>query len=251
MPRFFLPAVQIQNNRAVLTGPEFHHLRHVLRLTTGRNITVYDEYGTEYQGSIVGLSATCAEIVLAASSRASPDSRPLTLAQGLLKGPKMDLVIEKATELGVRTIVPFLSSRTVVRLSTERYTARLERWRRLTQSAAKQSGNPPPLITRLHSFHDLLTTVPDGAAKILLYEQERTLTLKALAHTQPAFPALWVVVGPEGGFTAEEIDQARAAGFHIVSLGSHIVRAETASIVAVGLCRFLWGPDTVPPLPSP
>jgi len=251
MARFFLPTAQMHGSRAVLTGAEFHHLRHVLRLRAGDTITLCDESGGEHRGTVVRLSAASAEVALTASSAPGPPPFSLTLAQGVLKGRQMDLVVEKATELGVNRIVPFFSAFTVAHPTQERRGERLARWQRLAQSAAKQSGNPVPVITPPHSFRDLLAAVPGGADKVLLYEKERGLTLQAFARAHPALSSLYVVIGPEGGFTVEEVGQARAAGFHSVSLGARVLRAETAGIVAVALCRFLWGDAGLPPLPSP
>src|SRR5262245_31912330 len=104
MPRFFIPAAQIKQSRAALTGAEFHHLSHVLRLTVGDRLTLCDEHGRDHHGTIISLSATTAEISLTASSVSETPVFFLTLAQGVLKGQKMDLVIEKATELGVQRI---------------------------------------------------------------------------------------------------------------------------------------------------
>ncbi len=249
-PRFFLSTARIHGSHALLTGQEFHHLRHVLRLNVGDHLALCDEHGREYQGSIIRLSPTSAEVHITAStfSRSWPFS--LTLAQGVLKGQKMDLVIEKATEIGVERIVPFFSTFTVAQLPEERRPERLARWQRVAQSAAKQSGSPVPLITPPHSFTDLLATVPRGAGKVLLYEKEYTRTLKTLVQDHPVFSSLWVMVGPEGGFALTEVEQARAAGFQVVGLGTRILRAETAGMVAVALCRFLWGAGEIPPLPS-
>lgn len=240
MPRFFLPAAQISQSRAFITGPEFHHLRHVLRLTTGDSVTLCDDNGGEYQGHITHCSTTGAEIVLTALPVSVP-AFSLTVAQGILKGPRMDLVIEKVTELGARRIVPFFSTFTVVHAPQDQWAERLARWHRLAQSATKQSGNPVPVISSPQSFRDLLTTPGDGVDKVLLYEKERTLTLKTFARGLPACSSLWAVIGPEGGFAPEEVDQARAAGFRVVGLGTQILRAETASIATVALCQFLWG----------
>jgi len=249
MPRFFVPAAHINQSRAALTGPEFHHLRHVLRLNVGDSLTLYDEHGGEHRGTVLSLSSTSAEISLTASSPLHPAAFALTLAQGVLKGQKTDLVIEKATEIGVQRIVPFFSAFTVPHLPADRRAERVARWQRLAQSAAKQSGNPAPAITPPHSFAEMLAAIPDGVGKVLLYEKERTFTLKAFARAHPAFPSLCVVVGPEGGFAAEEVEQARAAGFQVVGLGTRTLRADTAGIVAVALCRFLWGENEIPPLP--
>jgi 16S rRNA (uracil1498-N3)-methyltransferase len=247
-PRFFILSTQLQQDYAVLTGREFHHLRHVLRLNRGDHLILCDETGREHQGTITTLSSTRAEITLTSSSVSVAPPFVLTLAQGLLKGQKMDWVIEKATELGVHRIVPFFSSFTVAHLPAERQEERLARWQRIAQSAAKQSGNPPPFIAAPHSFQELLAIVPQEAGRILLYEKEKTVILKSIVRSHSVFPALWIIVGPEGGFAAEEVADARAAGFHIVGLGTRTLRAETASIVAVTLCQFLWG-DTLPPLP--
>lgn len=240
MPRFFLPATQINQSRALVTGPEFHHLHHVLRLTTGDRVTLCDDKGGEYQGRITHCSAASAEIALTPIS-VSVSGFSLTLAQGVLKGPRMDLIIEKATELGVHRIVPFFSTYTVVRPAADQGAERVARWYRLAQGAAKQSGNPVPLVSAPPSFRDLLASPAAGVEKILLYEKECTQTLKSFASTHPAVSSLWVVIGPEGGFAPEEVEQARAAGFQIVGLGTQVLRAETASIVAVALCQFLWG----------
>lgn len=248
MPRFFLSAAQIQGSHVLLTGAEFHHLRHVLRLSAGDSLTLYDEHGREHRGTIISLSPTSAKISLTASSLSDSEAFSLTLAPGVLKGQKTDLVIEKATEIGVQRIIPFFSAFTIAQLPAERRAERVARWQRLAQSAAKQSGSPVPQITFPQSFADLLITIPDGTGKILLYEKERILTLKAFAHTHPTFSSLCVVVGPEGGFATEEVEQARAAGFHVAGLGTRTLRAETAGLIAVALCRFLWGEAEIPPL---
>ncbi len=247
-PRFFIPSTQLHQPRTVLTGAEFHHLHHVLRLKRGDHVILCDDIGREHQGTITILSSARAEITLASPPVSVSPPFVLTLAQGLLKGQKMDVVIEKATELGASRIVPFVSTFMVAHLVPERQGERLARWQRIAQSATKQSGHPVPFIAAPQSFRELLATVPHEAGKVLLYEKERGVTLKSFARTHTAFSSLWVVVGPEGGFAAEEVADAREAGFHLVGLGTRILRAETASIVAVTLCQFLWG-DALPPLP--
>jgi 16S rRNA (uracil1498-N3)-methyltransferase len=249
-PRFFLPTTQIHGSHALLTGPEFHHLRRVLRLNAGDILTLCDENGGEHQGVITRLSTTRAEVSITASVPSGSPTFFLTLAQGMLKGQRMDLVIEKATEIGVQCIVPFFSAFTVAQLPEGRHVERLARWQRIAQSAAKQSGSPIPHIATPQAFAELLAAVPDGAGKLLLYEKERSSTLKTFARNSPRFSSLWIVVGPEGGFPPAEVEQARAADFHVVGFGTHTLRAETAGIVAVALCRFLWGEEQIPPLPS-
>jgi len=251
MPRFFVPSTQIHDARVFLSGREFHHLRHVLRLGVGDTVTLCDEQGREHPGTILHLSPTRAEIRLAASLHPTLQKFALTLAQGVLRGPKMDLLIEKATEIGVQHLVPFFSAFTVAHLPEERCAERLARWQRLAQSAAKQSGSAVPLISAPRSFSEVLTTPPQECGRLLFYEKEQTLSLKTFAYTHPTFLSLCIVVGPEGGFAPAEVVQARDAGFTTVGLGTRTLRAETAGIVAVALCRFLWGEGEIPPLPSP
>ncbi|MCS6925618.1 MAG: 16S rRNA (uracil(1498)-N(3))-methyltransferase [Candidatus Binatia bacterium] len=249
-PRFFVPSAHIHHSSATLAGAEFHHLRHVLRLGCGDTITLCDDTGREHEGVITALTATTADITLLSSTSASSPFLSLTLAQGLLKGPKMDLVVAKATELGVSRIVPFSSAFTVALPPHERRGERLARWQRIARSAVKQAGTRPPVITPPQPFHDLLQTVPHDAGKVLFYEKESTVTVKSLLHIYDGpLPALWIVIGPEGGFAPEEVAHARTCGFHIASLGPWTLRAETASIVAVAFCQLLWG-DRGPLLPS-
>ena len=240
MRRFFIHSSAIHASRAVLSGPEYHHLRHVLRLQIGDQLVLRDERGTEYRGTIAHFAAHTAAITIRTVAVVSPPSFALTLALGLLKSPKMDLVIEKVTELGVQTVVPFFSANTVVSLPQDRQAQRLARWQRIAQSAAKQSGSRLPHITAPHSFAQLLGAIPDPEPTLLFYEHEQALSLRAFADTHRALSSLWIVIGSEGGFTPQEVSQAQAAGFTTVSLGPSILRAETASIAAVSLCQYLW-----------
>ena len=247
MRRFFLPTSHLHDSQAVIDGMEFHHLRHVLRLQVGDGILLCDEHGTEYQGTITTLSPTNAEVNITHKTPATPRFS-LTLAQGLLKGQKMDLVIEKTTELGVTRIVPLITKFTVARLREGHHQDRLQRWHRIAQSAAKQSGSPVPHLAPPQSLADFLHSVPDTIPTLPLHEKEHRATLKHFAERRPGLSALYVIVGTEGGFADEEVAQARQAGCHILSLGSHVLRAETASLVAVSLCQFLWGTIGLPPL---
>ena len=250
MRRFFVSALQILNARAIISGDEFHHLRHVLRLQSGDEVTLCDDQGQEHYGTVATLSPTSAEVIIRHTQLAQTSRVALTLGLGLLKGQKMDLVIEKVTELGVDRVVPFTSTFTVSQLPAERQSERLARWQRIAQSAAKQSGNKVPQLLVPQTFAQLCNFQSPNTTTILFYEQERQSTLKAFANDHSHLASLCLIVGPEGGFASQEVEQAQQRGIHILGLGSQILRAETASIVAVALCRFLWDSATVPPLPS-
>ncbi len=240
MRRFFIHSSTIHACRAVLSGQEYHHLRHVLRLKIGDQLALCDERGNEYRGTLADFSAHTATLTLRVVAGGPPVSFALTLAVGLLKNPRIDLVIEKVTELGVQTIVPFCSSTTVVSLPQDRQAERLARWRRIAQNAAKQSGSRLPHITAPHSFAQLLGTLADREPTLLFYEYGPAHSLSAFAASHRTLSGLRIVVGSEGGFTPQEVKQARAAGFTVASLGPSILRAETASIAAVSLCQYLW-----------
>lgn len=241
MRRFVVASQEIVRDRVRIRGSEFHHLKHVLRLAVGAAVEVCDERGTAYRGVIRGIAHDAAEIALMQGAAAEPQSFRLTLAQSVLKRPAMDLVMEKTTELGVHAIVPFVSERTVARIPPEKYAERAARWQRIAQAAAKQSGSPPPTIHPPVSLSETLRVAPKNARKILFWEGEEGLHLKRFARTERDCRSLYVMVGPEGGFAAHEVEAARRAGFVSVSLGGTLLRAETASLAAVSVCRFLWG----------
>ncbi len=249
MRRFFISSQAVVQDRAQISGAEFHHLRHVLRLNRGARVSLYDERGATYQGEIRHITPAYAEVAITAHAPPVPPAFHLTLAQSLLKGPTMDLVIEKATELGVHTIAPFVSTFTLARIPEGKWADRVARWQHLTRAAAKQSGNLPPELCPPQSLPDLLHALPSRSGKIIFSEHEQALHLRVFARNSAQFDALCILIGPEGGFSLEEIEQAQAAGFVSVSLGATVLRAETASLTAVALCQFLWRDIQFPPLP--
>ncbi len=249
MRRFFVSSQTIVQNRTQLSGAEFHHLRHVLRLGRGARVTLYDERGATYYGEILQIEPTHAEVGIAKRVPPVTHAFHFTLAQGSLKRRGMDLVIEKATELGVHAIVPFVSAFTVARVPADKRDERTVRWKHIARAAAKQSGSLPPDICPPQSFPDLLHAVPAPSGKLIFSERERALHLREFAQHAAPFDSLHILIGPESGFAPEEIEQAEAAGFVSVSLGASVLRAETASITAVALCQFLWRDIQFPPLP--
>ena len=161
MARFFLPTGHIEGHRATITGVELNHLRRVLRLRPQDRVVVFDDAGCEHEGIIRSLSEDRGEIEIIRSYQVNNES-PLktTLALGLTKGEKMDWVVEKATELGVHTVVPFLSDYTIPKLNERKMAQRSERWQKIALSAAKQCGRVRiPEILALSEFRDFLETV--------------------------------------------------------------------------------------------
>lgn len=214
-------------------GAELRHLRDVLRLRAGDRIELFDGEGSGWIAEILSVGVASADVALLepiAHPRESPLA--LTLAVGLLKGAKLDWVVEKATELGVTRLVPFVSARSVAR------TARVARWRTIAAAAAAQSGRVAyPAIDEVCGLSAVLA-LRSAHERAVLFWEEGTAPLERDAR--PAASAL-VVTGPEGGFTAAEATQAATAGFAIARLGPRVLRAETAPLVAAALAQFLWG----------
>ncbi|HTN71341.1 MAG TPA: 16S rRNA (uracil(1498)-N(3))-methyltransferase [Methylomirabilota bacterium] len=243
MARFFLPRTKIQDKRGIIDGQELDHLRRVLRLGPGDQITVFDDAGWEHEAVIRSFSIGQAEIDILQSFQVERESSlEMTLALGLTKGEKMDFVVEKATELGIQTIAPFVSAYTVPKLDDSKIKKRIERWQKVALSAAKQSGRTRiPEILMLCNFGELVRQSFPNSVKLLFWEKETQRTLKDVRATEPQVRSLVLAIGPEGGFSEEEASMALAHGFSSIRLGRRILRAETAAVSAISVVQFLWG----------
>lgn len=246
-PRFLIDPAAIGAGRIRLTGPELHHLR-VRRLGPGDPVCLIDARGGEYAGVVAQVRRDGADIAIAEAVRPRRDSRlRLALAQAVLKGAHLDLVIEKATELGVAEIVVFTAARTVARPPPSR---RL-RWQRIAASAAKQSGRLHlPAIGGPIDFDAVVARAAGGRVPAILFhpgEDDGTPLAPSCVPPPGAGTGLLAIVGPEGGFTGDEVARARAGGCVVAGLGPRILRAETAALTAIALCQFLWGDLGAPP----
>jgi len=242
MARFFLPKKNITERRGVIEGPELEHLRRVLRFGPGDPITVFDDAGWEHEAIIRSLDAHSAEIEILRSSQTERESPlKLTLAIGLTKGDKMDFVVEKATELGVQAIVPFVSTYTVPKLDDRKIAQRGQRWQKITLAAAKQCGRARlPEIFPLCDFAAMVGLTNDPV-KLLFWEKETRQTLRQVHTVEPLARSIFLAVGAEGGFSEPEADLAQKQGFKPIHLGRRILRAETAALTGAALVQFLWG----------
>jgi 16S rRNA (uracil1498-N3)-methyltransferase len=219
-----------------MRGDELRHLR-VRRIRPGAKLILIDGCGGEAAGTVIRISDSEALIDIDGNAgelhaqRESPLA--LTLAQAVLKSDKIDLVVQKATELGVHEIVLHISERCVLKPSAER----LHRWDKIARTAAKQSQRIHiPRITGPVALDTVLHAARPGL-RLLFWEGAPG----AVRWPDGPADAAVVVIGPEGGFAEHEVDAARAAGFCIVGLGPRILRAETAAIAALALCQQRWG----------
>jgi 16S rRNA (uracil1498-N3)-methyltransferase len=223
-------------------GEEVKHIRKVLRLTEGDEITVFDGLGKEFEGTIVEERLSSVVIRVKSVSSSKRDS-PLevTLAQSLLKGEKMDYLIQKATELGVKEIIPFLSSRSVPRLEKSKRLKRHHRWERIAIEASKQCGRGVvPRIEFLQDYSEMLPKASPNALRLILWEREG-IRLKEILERSKEKKKIFFVIGPEGGFSQGEVDEAKGAGFIPVTLGRRILRAETASLCFLSILQYEQG----------
>ncbi|HUW63338.1 MAG TPA: 16S rRNA (uracil(1498)-N(3))-methyltransferase [Spirochaetia bacterium] len=223
---------------AVVTGPDAFHIIKVLRLFPGAQITLADGSGRIYAAQIAGLSRDAVDCRLLGPAGREEMPLKTTLVQGIPKGDKMDLVVQKAVEIGVSRIVPLLSLRTVARPQGEQ---KLLRWRRIALEAAKQSRRGVvPEVDHPRTMEEVLDLLkPDGVA-LVPWEQESGEGLgEVLAGEPPG--EVFILIGPEGGFAAAEVALAQSRGVRPVSLGRRILRSETAGIVTLALVLFKWG----------
>lgn len=231
----------VSGQRVRLQGSAASHITRVLRLRVGAALIVFDGGGGEYEANIETTHG--GEVLVAVGARADTEREsplPLTLAQGVSRGERMDLVVQKATELGVSHLVPVLTERSVVRLTAQQSDRKLNHWRAIVVAACEQCGrNRPPSVAAPVPLGDFLKgSAAGGADTRLLLSPAGTATLKDVPH--PA-AGVTVLIGPEGGLTDEEEKSAIATGFTALRVGPRVLRTETAAIAALALLQRQFG----------
>mgnify|MGYP006291911163 CR=1 FL=1 len=228
-----------------LGGALHAYLTRSLRLTPGDDLHLFDGRGGECHAEITAIDAKKVTLQVGPVTHRKKQGPELILVQGLVKASKMDLIIQKATELGVDRIVPAQCSRSVPQLSGKRREKRSARWEKIAAAACGQCGRawlpniPPP--TPFRDALSLSSSPQDDDApnlQVVLWEEERGDSLVALLEATPPLPAqasVALVVGPEGGLTVEEVEQARRRGYTVAGLGPLILRSETAALAALTL----------------
>ncbi len=227
-----------------LAGEDRRYVKSVLRLRKNDHLVLFDGSGFEYQALIreAGVDRLAVEILK--KDTVQRETFRITLCQALPKSGKMDFIVQKATELGVERIVPFHCIRCVPRLSADKRTEKVSRWRKIAAAAAGQSGRVDvPEISACVDFRAMLQSTRPESLKIIFWEEETRLGIRKALRTSPADAAknMSVVVGPEGGFSKEEIGLAMDAGFQSVSLGRHILRVETAVVAILSIIQYEKG----------
>ncbi len=240
MPTFFVDRKNISGDTAVLSGTEAGHMLRSLRLSPGDSFYAFDETGSRYRMRI--LEATSRSLRAEVLETIPPEPPPavaVTLLVGLPKADKMDFILEKATELGCTRVVPFRSSRTIPRVGEDDARRKTARWERVALAAAKQCGSGRvPEIPGLLPFRDALRAAGDADGKVVLYEGEGTFGLKTALSAMRGAKSVALLIGPEGGFSEDEVREAERAGFRRTGLGQRILRVETAAVAAIAMTVY-------------
>lgn len=243
MRRFFVAPEFLLQEKGVISGDLFRHLSTVLRLKSGDHLLLADGSGREAEAIITAVEKDGIHVGIGASRplSSSVESPLITVYQGLPKGEKIDLILQKCTELGVAGIVVFEAARSVTRLEGERLEKRLTRWERIVQEAARQSGRADiPTVTFSGTLGEALGRNA-SSLRLLLWEGEEEQQLKEILERGDMPESISVVIGPEGGLTPEEAAEAVDRGFIAVSLGKRILRTETAGLSVVSILQYVWG----------
>jgi len=240
MPRFFMAGTNILGGMAIMTGRDAEHVR-VLRLRPGEDMIICDGKGTDYKCRFVRADKEQveAEVIEVVPCPAEPTVKVSVLC-GLPKGDKTDYIIQKSVEAGAEEIIFFMSSRCIAK--PDKPEKKLERWQRIAEEAAKQSGRGIiPQVKWAGEYAEALNIANQKDLGLFMYETGEREALDAVLNANRDVGSIAIVTGPEGGFAPFEADLARIVGLHICSMGERILRCETAPVVALSAAMYATG----------
>ncbi|MCI6887822.1 MAG: 16S rRNA (uracil(1498)-N(3))-methyltransferase [Lachnospiraceae bacterium] len=241
MYHFFVTPAQIVDGYAVITGQDVNHIRNVLRMKQGEQIGVRDGISRNYICELETMEPDQIRArILSEEADSSELPAKLYLFQGLPKSDKMELIIQKAVELGAYQIIPVATRRAVVKLDKKKEESRVKRWNAIAESAAKQSGRMMiPEVTGVMSLKEAFHYASGFDRNLIPYELAEGMeeTRRVLAQIRPGMQ-VGIFIGPEGGFDVEEVEQAVAEGIHPITLGRRILRTETAGMTMLSILMF-------------
>ncbi|MBI5181740.1 MAG: 16S rRNA (uracil(1498)-N(3))-methyltransferase [Nitrospirae bacterium] len=241
---FFIDSKDIIDNKIAISNAALRHITKVLRLGIGDKICVADEGKKRYLIELTDINHKKATgKILETKEATEPPPIEIILLQSILKGGKMDMLIQKATELGVSKILPVITERTIVKIK-EGADRREERWQRIAKEASQQCGRwDIPIVWPLRRFEDAFNDIKDVDLALILWEGEHINKLRDIlrGRAQTGIKKVCLLVGPEGGFTREEVKFAMEKGFIPASLGDLILRAETAAITIISIVQYEFG----------
>lgn len=238
--RFFICPEQISGGEARITGSTAHQIARVLRLKEGDTVCLLDGLGNEHDARITALSkAGITATILGTRPSAGEPALHLVLAVCMPKGDKLDLIVQKCSELGISKIVVVNSERTVTRLDPAKAAERLARWRRIAAEAAEQAGRGRvPEVEGMVDFDDLAAGLGECSLALVAWEDEGHTPMRDVLRENAGVGSVTMIVGPEGGLSEREVEAARSAGARCVTLGRRVLRCETAAIAACAAIMY-------------
>jgi len=244
IPRLYIPRPLETGAVCAAAADQARYLKTVLRMREGDPLLIFNGTGWEYKAVIRRRTADGIELEIT-GRRALPAAEiHVTLCQAVPKAEKMDGIIRHATELGAERIVPFLAERSVPRWQSEQLPRKRERWQKIAVEASRQCGRPDiPEIGEIVTFERMLRDVPESGLRLIPWEEETKTGIREILRdpARSGMKEFVLVIGPEGGFSAGEIELARQAGFLSVSLGKRVLRVETASLAVLAIFQYEKG----------
>ncbi|MEW6673028.1 MAG: 16S rRNA (uracil(1498)-N(3))-methyltransferase [Thermodesulfobacteriota bacterium] len=245
MRRFFVETFNLTGSTGLISGSEARHIKNVLRLKPGDEIEIVDGSGVVYATRITSFSSKQVNVAVLGEYALTTESPvQITVAQAYLKDNKMDTLIRQLTELGITAWLPFISERSVPRPNPERFEDRRKRWQTIARESLKQCRRARvPQIGQLETFEGVLKAAKASDLKIIFWENENRPLHSFFEPAQPdrIVRSIFLILGPEGGFSKQEVQRSAACGFQSRSLGPRILKAETATVTACALVQYLFG----------
>ena len=246
MSHFFINSSQVVGSELTIVGDDVNHMKNVLRMKEGEHFSAADENGMCYECSVETLDKhQVTANILDRKTGETELSSKIYLFQGLPKSDKMELIIQKAVELGVCEIIPVVTKRAIVKLDAKKEASKLKRWQSIAEGAAKQSGRMLiPQVSEVKSFDEALKIARELDVKLIPYECAKGMagTREILGNIKPGM-SVAVFIGPEGGFETSEVEQAKTFGVEPITLGRRILRTETAGLTTLSILMYLLQPS--------
>lgn len=241
MHHFFVTPEQVSGTEVAISGTDVNHIKNVLRMKAGEQVVVRDGISKNYLCAIEEIEAESVRLRIISVDQDNTElPARLYLFQGLPKSDKMELIVQKAVELGVHEIIPVATKRAVVKLDAKKAEAKVKRWNAIAESAAKQSGRMlVPEVTKVMSLAEAFDYAGGFDCNLIPYELAEGMagTREILNRVRPGVQ-VGIFIGPEGGFDAEEIERAKAKDIVPITLGRRILRTETAGLAALAVLMF-------------
>lgn len=244
LPRIFSPQTLWNLTACELGADNLRYLKTVLRLKPGDRIIVFDGFGHDFEACIESYSSSGVRVALGNPIAQTNKEISITLAQAIPKAAKMDVIVKAAAELGADVIIPFVASRSVSRIEGEKAAAKVARWQKIVQEASRCTrSSQVAVIEPVMSFQDMLARATPADRKMLFWEEEDQQHIRCVLN-DPVFAKArryFMIVGPEGGLSRDEVLKAGQAGFISVSLGKQILKVETAAVAILSIIQYEKG----------